>query len=457
MNSVILNICLVAFFILLGGVFAAAEIALVSLREGQIKALANRGKRGRTVARLAEDPNRFLSAVQIGVTLSGFLSAAVGAATLADDFSPVLVDLGLPKGAADFLALVVITLVIAYFSIVLSELTAKRIALQRSVGVALAVGPAIDKMAKLSTPVIWLLSKSTDVVVRMLGGDPGAAREQISDEELRHLVSSHETLSDEERQIVEDVFSAGDRQIREVMIPRTEVDFIDAAMPVFKAVKFAAERPHSRYPVTRTSADDIMGFIHVRDLFDPEINGRSLRVGDLARDTLLIPGTREVLAAMTDMRREGVHLAIVADEYGGTDGIVTLEDLVEELVGDIRDEYDPDERQALRLVSGDVEVDGLLNLDDFQDETGLELPDGPYETVAGYIVARLGHVPVVGESCAFDGHQLTVVGLDGRRVSRVRVSVRPEVTLQAELPDTGTNPVTRTDSATGTDSASEAG
>jgi len=456
-NSVILNICLVAFFILLGGVFAAAEIALVSLREGQIKALANRGKRGRTVARLAEDPNRFLSAVQIGVTLSGFLSAAVGAATLADDFSPVLVDLGLPKGAADFLALVVITLVIAYFSIVLSELTAKRIALQRSVGVALAVGPAIDKMAKLSTPVIWLLSKSTDVVVRMLGGDPGAAREQISDEELRHLVSSHETLSDEERQIVEDVFSAGDRQIREVMIPRTEVDFIDAAMPVFKAVKFAAERPHSRYPVTRTSADDIMGFIHVRDLFDPEINGRSLRVGDLARDTLLIPGTREVLAAMTDMRREGVHLAIVADEYGGTDGIVTLEDLVEELVGDIRDEYDPDERQALRLVSGDVEVDGLLNLDDFQDETGLELPDGPYETVAGYIVARLGHVPVVGESCAFDGHQLTVVGLDGRRVSRVRVSVRPEVTLQAELPDTGTDPVTRTDSATGTDSASEAG
>jgi len=456
-NSVILNICLVAFFILLGGVFAAAEIALVSLREGQIKALANRGKRGRTVARLAEDPNRFLSAVQIGVTLSGFLSAAVGAATLADDFSPVLVDLGLPKGAADFLALVVITLVIAYFSIVLSELTAKRIALQRSVGVALAVGPAIDKMARLSTPVIWLLSKSTDVVVRMLGGDPGAAREQISDEELRHLVSSHETLSDEERQIVEDVFSAGDRQIREVMIPRTEVDFIDAAMPVFKAVKFAAERPHSRYPVTRTSADDIMGFIHVRDLFAPEINGRSLRVGDLARDTLLIPGTREVLAAMTDMRREGVHLAIVADEYGGTDGIVTLEDLVEELVGDIRDEYDPDERQALRLVSGDVEVDGLLNLDDFQDETGLELPDGPYETVAGYIVARLGHVPVVGESCAFDGHQLTVVGLDGRRVSRVRVSVRPEVTLQAELPDTGTDPVTRTDSATGTDSASEAG
>jgi putative hemolysin len=446
-NSTILNICLVAFFILLGGVFAAAEIALVSLREGQIKALDKRGKRGRTVARLAEDPNRFLSAVQVGVTLSGFLSAAFGAATIADDFSPVLVDLGLPAGAADVVALIAITLVIAYFSIVLSELTAKRIALQRSVGVALAFGPAIDRMARLSTPVIWLLSKSTDLAVRVLGGDPGAAREQISDEELRHLVSSHETLSDEERQIVEDVFSAGDRQIREVMIPRTEVDFIDASMPVFKALKFAAERPHSRYPVIRSSADDIVGFIHVRDLFDPEINGRSLRVGDLARDTLVIPGTREVLAALTDMRREEVHLAIVADEYGGTDGIVTLEDLVEELVGDIRDEYDTDERHVLRLVSGDMEVEGLLNLDDFRDVTGLELPDGPYETVAGYIVARLGHVPEVGESAAFDGHLLTVVGVDGRRVSRVRVSGRPELTLQAEPPDIDSD----------ADSASEAG
>ncbi len=431
-NSTILNILLVAFFILLGGVFAAAEIALVSLREGQLKAISRRGKRGRTVARLADDPNRFLSAVQIGVTLCGFLSAAFGAATIADEFAPVLVDLGLPAGAADVVSLVVITLVIAYFSIVLSELAAKRIALQRSVGVSLAVGPAIDKMARLSTPIIWLLSKSTDLAVRVLGGDPGAAREQISDEELRHLVSSHETLSAEERQIVEDVFSAGDRQIREVMIPRTEVDFIDAAMPVFKAVKFAADQPHSRYPVIRSSADDIVGFIHVRDLFDPDINGRSLRVEDLVRDTLMIPGTREVLAALTDMRREGVHLAIVADEYGGTDGIVTLEDLVEELVGDIRDEYDPQEAHALRLVSGDVEVDGLLNLDDFRDETGLELPDGPYETVAGYIVARLGHVPVVGEECAIDGHLLTVVAIEGRRVSRVRVSIRPDITLHPD-------------------------
>jgi len=318
-NGTLLNVGLVFAFILLGGLFAAAEIALVSLREGQVRAIRERGKRGQIVARLAKDPNRFLAAVQVGVTLFGFLSAAFGGAMLADELAPHLEGLRLPARVAEVVALVLITLVISYFSIVLSELTAKRLALQRAEGVALAFGPALDRIARISKPLIWLLSVSTDFVVRLLGGDPKAAREQMSDEKLRHLVTSHEALSAEERQIVEDVFQAGDRQIREVMVPRTEVDFIDASMPVFRAVRFADDKPHSRYPVVRGSADDIAGFIHVRDLFSPAVSGRSLRVGDIARDTLRLPGTREVLAALTDMRREGVHLAIVVDEYGGTD------------------------------------------------------------------------------------------------------------------------------------------
>jgi len=421
-NDTLLNIGLVFAFILLGGLFAAAEIALVSLREGQLRTLRERGKRGQIVARLAKDPNRFLAAVQVGVTLFGFLSAAFGGATLAGELAPHLEGLGVPQQVAEVAALVLITLVISYFSIVLSELAAKRLALQRAEGVALAFGPALDRIARISKPLIWLLSRSTDFVVRLLGGDPKAAREKMSDEELRHLVTSHEALSAEERQIVEDVFEAGDRQIREVMVPRTEVDFVDASMPVFRAVRFAQDKPHSRYPVMRGSADDIVGFIHVRDLFSPAVNGRSLRVGDIARDTLRLPGTRQVLAALTDMRREGVHLAIVVDEYGGTDGIVTLEDLVEELVGEIRDEYDAEAGHTLRLVSGDVELDGLLNLDAFSDETGIELPDGPYETVAGYIMFCLGRVPQIGDSCSIDGHHLSVVEVDGRRVSRIRVS-----------------------------------
>ena len=425
MNETLANIGLVVVFVLVGGVFAAAEIALVSLRDSQVRALAGQSKRGRTVADLNADPNRFLSAVQVGVTLAGFLSAAFGGATLAGDLAPVLSSWGLPERFAPATALVLVTVAISYLSLVLGELVPKRLALQRSEAFALALGPMIDRISRVSRPVIWLLSVSTNAVVRLVGGDPRAQKEQMSDEELRELVNQHETLGEEERRIVEDVFEAGDRQIREVLIPRTEVDFLDAAMPVYKAAKYALTQPHSRYPVTRGSVDDVIGFVHVRDLLDPGMAGRSVRVGELARQTLVLPWTRPILAALADMRREGTHLAMVADEYGGTAGIVTMEDLVEELVGDIRDEYDVEEGETTRHRGGDLEVDGLLNLDDFEDETGVELPEGPYETVAGYIMAELGRLPGVGDSVDLEGVRLVVRELEGRRVSRVLVTTEP--------------------------------
>jgi putative hemolysin len=294
--------------------------------------------------------------------------------------------------------------------------------LQNAETVSLTLGPLIDRVSRLSQPIIWLLSFSTNVVVRLLGGDPDAQREQMSDQELRELVGSHETLGEEERQILEDVFEAGDRQIREVIVPRTDVDFLDASVPVYKAAREALTKPHSRYPVIRGSADDVIGFVHVRDLLDPDMVGRSVRVSELTREILTLPWTRPILAALTDMRREGIHMAMVADEYGGTAGIVTMEDLVEELVGDIRDEYDVDEAETTRHLSGDVEVDGLLNLDDFEDETGIELPEGPYETVAGFLMSELGRIPAEGDAVDVDAHRITVLVVDGRRVSRVRVS-----------------------------------
>jgi putative hemolysin len=432
------DLAIVITFVLVGGVFAAAEIALVSLRESQVRNLAARGKRGQTVARLNADPNRFLSAVQVGVTLAGFMASAFGGATLANKIAPPLTALGLPEGWADAVALVLITVLVAYISIVLGELAAKRLAMQRAESFALWLAPVIDKIATVLRPAIWFLSVSTNVVMRLVGADPHAQREQITDEELRELVSGHETLGAEERQILNDVFEAGDRQIREVMVPRTEVDFLDASTPVYKAVKQALERPHSRYPVSRDSPDDVVGFVHVRDLLAPELQGRSVRVGEITREVITLPSTRHIIAALTDMRRENAHLAIVMDEYGGTAGVVTLEDLVEELVGDIRDEYDTEEGDTTRHLTGDLEVDGLLNLDDFLDETGIELPDGPYETVAGFIVNGLGHVPSVGEHIEHEGHLLHVLELDGRRIARVRVS-----------PTVAAGAVTREDDATG--------
>ena len=425
MSGTFKDIALVLMFILISSFFVTAEMALVSLRDGQAKSMENQGRRGAAVATLNRDPNRFLAAAQIGVTLSGFLSAAFGGATLSDRLAPTFRDWGLSSGAADAAALVSITLAISYVSLVIGELVPKRLALQRAEAIALAVAPTVDRIARIARPIIWMLSVSTNLVVRLVGGDPNAQREQITDAEIRELVSGSETLGAEERQIVEDVFEAGDRQIREVMIPRTEVDFITADTPVYKAARIALESPHSRYPVIGESSDDIVGFVHVRDLFEREVVGRSVRIGDLAREVLQLPATRQILSALTDMRRAGAHLAIVVDEYGGTAGIITLEDLVEELIGDIRDEYDVDEPETTRSLTGEIEVDGLLNLDDFEDETGIELPEGPYETVAGFIVQRLGQVPRVGDATVYDRYELSVHDLDGRRIARVRVKPLP--------------------------------
>lgn len=439
MSETLWSVALVVVFVLIGGAFAAAEMALVSLRDSQARALATRGRRGRTVARLNEDPNRFLAGVQIGVTLAGFLSAAFGGATLADDLAPGLEDLGLSPRVAEPTALVLVTLTIAYLSLVLGELVPKRLALQRAESFAIALGPLVDKISRAATPLIWFLGRSTDVVVRLFGGDPSVQREEITEAELREMVGHHETLGEEERRIVDEVFDAGDRLIREVMVPRTEVDFLSGDLPVSKAAREALARPHSRYPVIDGSADDVIGFVHVRDLLAPDVMGRNIRLRELVRECLILPGTRPLLAALADLRREKVHLAIVADEYGGTAGIVTIEDLVEQLVGDIRDEYDT-EPETTRHVTGEVEVDGLLNLDDFEDEVGVALPDGPYETVAGFLMSRLGRLPAIADEVEFAGRVLRVTEMDGRRVARVHVSAAaPDGSLtEPELPATQT-------------------
>jgi putative hemolysin len=431
-SSPIAKAALILAFLLVGSFFAAAEIALVSLREGQVKALSTRGRRGAKVAALATDPNRFLAAGQIGVTLAGFLSAAFGASAFADDLSPVLEDHGFSHGAAHWSAFIFVTLIITYLALVISELTPKRVALQRNEAVALLTAPTLDRIARLSRPLIWLLSRSTDGIVGLLGGNPDVARETFSEDELRGIVAGHETLGREARQLIEDVFEAGERQLHEVMVPRTEVDFLDATTSVYKALRLSSTNPHSRYPVVRGSHDEVVGFVHVRDLFAPEVTGRAVRVGEIAREVKMMPGTKRVLSAMSEMRREGHHLAIVMDEYGGTDGIVTLEDLVEEIIGEIHDEYDIAEEPSRSLVDGDVEVDGLLNLEDFGDRTGLELPEGPYETVAGYIINELGRLPVKDDTLEALGHRFTVAELDGRRVARVRLTALPPADTDAD-------------------------
>ena len=427
MSDVWLNIVMVVVFVLIGGFFSGTELALVSLRESQVRSLSEQGRRGAALGKLLADPNRFLATVQIGVTLATLSASAFGAETLNKPFSQVLEGWGVSPGVATPLAFIVVTVAVSYLSLVLGELTPKRLALQQAEGLAMLVARPLNGLATLTRPIVWVLSKSTNGLVRLFGGDPKVSGEAITQEELRDLVAAHESLTSDERKLIDEVFRAGDREVREVMTPRTEVEFLEASMTASRAAKQVGESNWSRFPVVGRDEDDVVGFVHVRDLFLPNHPaGRAATVGDLAREVKRLPGTAGVLTALSEMRRENQHMAIVVDEYGGTDGIVTLEDLIEEVIGEIYDEYDEEVAAEGSEPGGPQDVDGLLNLDDFTEVTGLRLPEGPYETVAGYVLAELGRLPEVGDTIEVEGRTLTVLELDGRRIARLSVSRRPE-------------------------------
>ena len=423
-DGALISIAIVLGLIALGGIFVAAEIALISLRESQVKQLASKGKRGARVAKLASNPNRFLAAVQVGITLCGFLSAAFGAEQLGTYVIPALKRAGFSEQASEILSIVGITLVIVYISLVFGELVPKRLALFKTEKIALATAAIIDRVAIVFKPIIWLLSHSTDLIVRIFGITAQSERTKISDVELMELVSGHTDLSAEEREIVEEVFNTSDRLIHEVMVPRTEVDFLDASLTISEARKSAAELAHSRYPVVRGSSDEIIGFLHVRDLLNPKVNSSAGEtILDLVRPVLNLPGTKGVLPALAEMRSKRSHIAVVLDEYGGTDGIVTLEDLVECLIGDIHDEYDSENTEVTpQARTGEFEIDSLISLEDLYDETGIVLPEGPYETASGFVMHFLGRIPVEHDVVGVNGIRITVLTMEGKRAGQLLIS-----------------------------------
>lgn len=424
-TTLLTNIALVLAFVLVGGVFAATEMAIVSLRPSQVDDIERSGPAGRRTARLVRDPNRFLSAVQVGVTVAGFFSSAFGGATLAPYVSRWLRSLGLEEAMAGPLALVLMTLVIAYLSLVLGELVPKRLAMQRSAGFTRVLAPPLGGFATLLRPVIWLLSVSTNAVVRLLGGDPDAAGEEMSIEELRRVVEDNRDLRPYSREILADVFRASERTLGDVLRPRPDVQFVRAGQTVTELEELLRTSSHSRYPVVGESVDDVLGFVHVRDLLTVAPDRRdTVRVADLVREITALPVTNAVLPSLKMLRDDQQHLALVVDEHGGTEGIVTIEDLVEELVGEIYDEYDtdPDPEDSLVRQGGSALVSGGLIVEELEDALDLTLPRGGYETVAGLVLDRLGRVAEEGDEVEVAGVRLRVVTMDGMRIREVEVT-----------------------------------
>ncbi|UQU64437.1 hemolysin family protein [Couchioplanes caeruleus] len=414
------QVALVVVLVLLNAVFAGSEMALVSLRESQLQRLERESRTGVRLARLARDPNRFLATIQIGITLAGFLASAAAAVSLAQ---PLVGPLGFLGGAAGPAAIVLVTIVLTFFTLVVGELAPKRVAMQRAEGWALAVARPLDVLAGFTRPAVWLLGKATDLVVRLAGGDPDAGREEVSSEEIRDMVAVQENFSAEQRTIISGAFEIADRTLREIFVPRRDVFTLPAVLRADEALRKLVEAGHSRAPVTGPlGLDDVLGVVHLRDLVDAE--GPVIGV---VFQPLYLPGTLKVSDAMRQMRQQRGQLALVVDEHGSAGGIVTMEDLVEEVVGEIYDETDRDVRAVVHEDDGAMLLPGTFPIHDLPDiGVDVETAEGGFTTVAGLVLSLLGHIPTEpGETVTLDGHTAEVTEVTGRAITAVRLRPLP--------------------------------
>jgi putative hemolysin len=419
MNEFVVNGVLVFVFILIGGVFAAAELALVSLRESQLGAIEKRGWRGAAVAKLARDPNKFLGAVQLGVTVAGFTSAAFGATALSPLISDPLESAGVGAEAAAVIGVVVMTLLIAYLSLVFGELAPKRLALQRAEGFSLITAPIIAGLAVIFRPVIWVIGASSDIVVRIAGGDPNKTSEGLSGEELASIVETHEGLAPDQREILADVLESSENSLKSVLRHRADVVCLKQSLSIDEARKIARDLPHSRYPVITKNLDDCESFVHIRDLMWQTRDGQT--IADIARPIPMLPRSMGVLPAIAELKAEGKHIALVVDEHGGTDGLVTLEDLIEELIGEVYDEHDsrlPLEHSELR---GSTRLPGDMSLRKFAELADIDLAGESVTTLGGLVMNTLGRVPLKGDRIDIGSLSIVVSEVSRRRVVTVTV------------------------------------
>jgi putative hemolysin len=417
-NGIGAQLVLIAVLLLVNAVLSGSEIALISLRPTQVDRLSTANRAGRTVAKLTSDPNRFLATIQIGITLSGFLASATAAVILAEPLvEPLTPFLG---GAARGVAITTITALLTFVTLVVAELTPKRIAMRRAERWALLVARPIDVLATLATPLIAVLSWSTDGLVRLAGLDPGVARETGDDREIRELIAARGIVPERQQQLLLGVFEAEERQLRQIVVPRREVLALREDQPVPEALATLVAAGHSRAPVFREELDDADRMVSALAL----ASGAGTTVGEVAVDVPVLPESLSVLRALEQLQGHRRQLALVVSEHGGFEGIVTVEDLVEEIVGEIHDELDADLRDVTRRADGSVVVVGGFPVHDLTD-LGIDLDvDTEAATVGGLVTERLGRLPRRGDEVAIAGHAFRVEAVAHRAVARVTIGPR---------------------------------
>jgi putative hemolysin len=424
------QIAIIAGLIALTGYFVAAEMALVAARRTALQSAADKGSAGaRAALRLLDDPNRLLSAISVGITLCGFTAASLAAVTFEEPLANALTSSGIAwvTPVASGVAVFLVTIAVTYVSLVFGELAPKRLALEHSTRVAQAVARPVALLATVLTPLIWILGRSTDLVARLLGVRGGGSAHGVSEEEIRILVRDQGTLLDVEKRMIGEVLNIGETVAREIMVPRVDVSMVEDTLTVAAALPFFRRTGFSRVPVFHDDPDSIIGVVLLKDLLEPIASGQSDRLlADRARPALFVPETKPILDLLQEMRASHNHMVVVVDEHGGTAGIVTIEDIVEEIVGEIADEYDRDHRYIEVVTEGVWVVDGRLPVEDANEDLGLDIPESEeYDTLAGWVLSELGHIPVVGERVRNGSAELRIEAVRRRRIARVRVTAHP--------------------------------
>ena len=443
MGTLWLQCALIVLLTLANGFFAASEIAIVSARRGRLQQRAETGSRGARIALdLAHEPNRFLATVQVGISLIGTFAAAFGGDVLADPLARRLSPVIGPT-SAEAVALTLVVLLITYLSLILGELVPKRLALQQAEAIATSVAPIMLRVARLAAPIVWFLTVSTQTVLTLLGRGR-AVEEPVTEEDVLSLVREGTqvgTVEPTEQQIIQNVFDLTDRTVRSLMTPRTALVAVALDTPLAVAVERVLASGYSRIPVYAGSLDNVVGILHVRDLLGALYRVVSEQappapLRDLLHPPVFVPGHLRVAALRQPFQHGQTHLAVVVDEYGQVDGIVTLEDVLEELTGDIADEYDTTDSTVVRRPDDSFLVDGRLSYPDAVARIGLpprdELADlADFDTVAGFLLVLLGHMPRVGEVVTWRGWRFEVVDMDGLRIDRVLISP-PRITAASQ-------------------------
>lgn len=428
-----MEIIVLLFLILLNGLLAMAEAAFIASRKARLAAASERGDRGARIAlQLAENPTKFLSTGQVGITMIGILSGAIGERSLVRDLSAWLATFGPIAPYAQIIALLVVVVLLTYISLVLGELAPKRLAMHSPERIASFLAAPMNAIARAASPLVRLLSVSTDGLLRLFGVSP-ISTDQVTEEEVRAMVEQGAeagVFEETEQRIVERVFRLSDRVVGELMVPRTEIDWLPADASPDRIRVAVATSPHSHFPVCRDGLDDLIGVVHVKDLVKNGLLTERVELSELIQPPLYIPESLAALKALETFREARTHLAFVTDEYGGLVGLITLNDLVESIVGEVTSVSEGEEPMTVQRADGSWLLDGLLPVDHLRELMEVKkLPkedEAEYATVGGLVMAYLGRIPRAGDRFEWDRFTFEVMDMGRQRVDKVLLSMRPE-------------------------------